>query len=589
MKYLAIFVAILFLGFSGIAGFNDMQPKEKFVQNTKAETISLEKADLSLMLVANKPEVPVYTKVYVFPAGSRFSVEAKPMHVERMENAHLKASYIPSPPGYEIKEGKYDDNIIYPEKWYSYEAMGGIKDGEHVVIVILHLYPVRYVAGEVLHANKFEVTVKYEPPKKPLFTKDEYDFLIISPSEWKDELQPLKEHKERHGIKTIIVGLDEIYGGTIFAAEGRDDAEKIKYFIKNAIEEWGIEYVMLVGGRKPGLKEDWWVPVRYAHVYWADETKYVSDLYYADIYDANYSFSSWDTDSNNKFSEWRSYGEPLDDMDLYPDVYIGRLACRNKAELKIMIEKIMSYENSKAGNKIVLAGGDNFEQEGIEGEIVCDKTLEYLPGFDAAKVYASQTDVSAKTIKEALGDGAAFIHMHGHGSPIYWSTHKPDGFDKWEPGIGIWDLPTFFNKEYPIVIIGGCHTAMFNVSLTIHPWTGGIPAPEGLSWWFARKYGGGGIASFGYTAFPVAYPGNEGDLDGDGIDEPDCVESGYGYMQLGLFKAYGEEGKEFLGECWGYAVARYIEHFKIPYQRWHLHTIQSFVLLGDPTLKIGGY
>jgi len=420
-------------------------------------------------------------------------------------------------------------------------------------------------------------------------TKDEYDLLIIAPSEWKDELQPLKEHKEARGIKTIIVGLDEIYGGTIFAAEGRDDAEKIKYFIKNAIEEWGIEYVMLVGGRKPGLKEDWWVPVRYAHVYWADETKYVSDLYYADIYDANNSFSSWDTDSNNKFSEWRSYGEPLDDMDLYPDVYIGRLACRNKAELKIMIEKIMSYENSKAGNKIVLAGGDNFEQEGIEGEIVCDKTLEYLPGFDAAKVYASQTDVSAKAIKEALGDGAAFIHMHGHGSPIYWSTHKPDGFDKWEPGIGIWDLPTFFNKEYPIVIIGGCHTAMFNVSLTIHPWTGGIPAPEGLSWWFARKYGGGGIASFGYTAFPVAYPGNEGDLDGDGIDEPDCVESGYGYMQLGLFKAYGEEGKEFLGECWGYAVARYIEHFKIPYQRWHLHTIQSFVLLGDPTLKIGGY
>jgi hypothetical protein len=78
-------------------------------------------------------------------------------------------------------------------------------------------------------------------------------------------------------------------------------------------------------------------------------------------------------------------------------------------------------------------------------------------------------------------------------------------------------------------------------------------------------------------------------LDGDGVNEPDCVESGYGYMQLGLFEAYGMEGKEYLGECWGYAVSRYVEHFKIPYERWHLHTIQSFVLLGDPTLKIGGY
>ena len=34
-----------------------------------------------------------------------------------------------------------------------------------------------------------------------------------------------------------------------------------------------------------------------------------------------------------------------------------------------------------------------------------------------------------------------------------------------------------------------------------------------------------------------------GDVDGDGINEPDCVESGYGYMQLGLFEAY-YQGKE---------------------------------------------
>ena len=60
-------------------------------------------------------------------------------------------------------------------------------------------------------------------------------------------------------------------------------------------------------------------------------------------------------------------------------------------------------------------------------------------------------------------------------------------------------------------------------------------------------------------------------------------------MQLELFKAYGVEGKEYLGECWAYAESSYTEHFKIPNQRYHLHTIQSFVLLGDPSMKIGGY
>ena len=130
---------------------------------------------------------------------------------------------------------------------------------------------------------------------------------------------------------------------------------------------------------------------------------------------------------------------------------------------------------------------------------------------------------------------------------------------------------------------------MFNVSLTIHAWTGGLPAPEGISWWFARKYNGGGIASLGYTAFPVATPGDEGDLDGDGVNELDEIESGYGFMQLEFFRAYGVLGQQYLGECWGSAVSSYTDHYKIPYERWHIHTIQSFVLLGDPSLRIGGY
>jgi hypothetical protein len=258
-------------------------------------------------------------------------------------------------------------------------------------------------------------------------------------------------------------------------------------------------------------------------------------------------------------------------------------------ELKIMIEKTIHYESTTTSKRIVLAGGDNFEHEGIEGEIVCDKSLSYLPDFEADKVYVSLGDVTSTAMQQGLNKGSTFIHLHGHGSPIYWSTHKVNGFDRWEDGLKFYDLPLFFNEEYPIAIIGGCHTAMFNVSLTIHPFTGGIPVPEGLSWWLTRKYDGGAIATLGYTAYPVATPGEDGDLDGNGINEPDCVESGYGYMQLEFFYAYGIEGKQYLGECWSYAVGSYSEHFKIPNRTWHLHTIQSFVLLGDPSLKIGGY
>ena len=49
------------------------------------------------------------------------------------------------------------------------------------------------------------------------------------------------------------------------------------------------------------------------------------------------------------------------------------------------------------------------------------------------------------------------------------------------------------------------------------------------------------------------------------------------------------EEKEYLGDCWGYAVSQYINLFTQPNAQWHLHTLQGFVLLGDPSLKIGGY
>jgi len=549
------------------------------------------------ILVEDKPVIPCYQKNYVFPAGSSLAIHIFPVDPVTLNypDVVLPASPILPAPGYPLIPGSYDEDITYPQERFTYDIKGGLVKGEHETVLTVYLYPLRYQAGELLFTNEYEIQIYQTASSSPLFTGDAYDLLVVTPEAWIKEIEPFTQHKESYGIKTKVVALNEIYDGQYFTPIGRDDAEKIKYFIKDALENWGIKYVLLVGGRIPGIQESWFTPVRYAHIARPlsgsseVEHQYVSDLYFADIYDGTYNFSSWDTDGNNVFSEWENgFGKRLqDEMDLYPDVYLGRWACRNKLELKWILEKTMQYENSRGSNTLVLVGGDNFEPDGFEGEIVGDKTASYLPGYVTEKVYASQMDVTAPAIKEALNTNAAFIHLHGHASPMSWSTHKPDNFDKWEKGVDVFDLPFFFNTEYPIAVIGGCHTAMFNVSLTIHPWA--PPVPEGIGWWFARKYHGGAIATLGYTAFPVATPGESGDLDGDGINDPDCTESGYGYMQLEFFKAYGVQGYQYLGECWQYAVSSYIDNFKVPYLRHHLNTLQGFVILGDPSLKIAGY
>jgi hypothetical protein len=554
----------------------------------------------------SKPIIPMCTKKYVFSFGTKIKdiefdiseinskilngkIKPAPQHSTPSKNVNNKEII--------IEDSIYKSEDLYPDDWFYYSIGAGLdENNEHKMFLTIQIFPVRYNPSEnkIYYIEDVKLKIKYDEPEEDFFpTTSEYNLLILTPSKYTKQLDKLVNHKESYGIKTILVTLDEIYDGEYFQVEGRDDPEKIKYFIKNAIEEWGIEYVLLVGGRIPGIKEKWHFPVRYVHIYVWNEPTYVSDLYYADIYNGLGDFSTWDTNENGIYGEWYEFESLIDEMDLYPDVKIGRLTCRLKFELNIMINKIITYENSKISKRVVLSGGDNFDDIPFggnnenEGELVCNKTMEYLPDFEKECVYTPQTEISSKNLRKALRKGAMFMHLHGHGSPLSWTTHEPLNFDEWVDGLYIYDLPLFFNKEYPIVVIGGCHTSMFNISMTIYSWSG--PSFRGLSDWLIVKLRGGAIATLGYTCFPVATPGENGDIDGDGINEPDCVESGYGYMQLRFFYAYGEEDMQYLGDCWSFAVANYTDHFKIPYERAHLHTIHGFVLLGDPSLKIGGY
>ena len=162
---------------------------------------------------------------------------------------------------------------------------------------------------------------------------------------------------------------EEIY--EIF--NGTDKPEQIKYCIKDAIEKNDITYVLLVGGLKSLIwaiprddenqgSKHWYLPVRYNNLYDnpqfpLDEEDHIvhdpgclTDLYYADVYKYNetsceYEFEDWDPNGDGIFAAWRHPVYENDtDLDYYPDVSLGRLACRNKLEVKNVVDKIIKYE-----------------------------------------------------------------------------------------------------------------------------------------------------------------------------------------------------------------------------------------------------
>ncbi len=407
-----------------------------------------------------------------------------------------------------------------------------------------------------------------------------YDFLIITPDEFKDALMPLKEHKEKHGISTVIVTLSDIYGGVYFPCQGRDDAEKIKYFIKEAVEQWGVDYVMLVGSIYK-------LPMRSAVYIWRSGVKLVkfpipTDLYYADLYryeNDRIVFSSWDTNGNGVYGE--DYEEGLgenDIIDLFPDVYLGRLACENKRVVKNVVNKIINYENNARGNwfkRIILVGGDTFPGWGVaEGEFMNEIVADIMKDFQPYRIWSSLGNLNAVEVEKALEKGAGFLYYSGHGFPYGWATYEVNG-EKW---IGRYFTPyimaLFNGYKLPVIFFDACLTAKldFNSSDLRED---GFPIPFDMNfpcfaWYFIRHPYGGAIATVGATR--VAFTG---------VDE-EGPHWGAGYLAYKFFKSYQETN--ILGEVFAKAQ---IEYATI--NTWDKWTMEEFILLGDPTLRIGGY
>jgi hypothetical protein len=434
---------------------------------------------------------------------------------------------------------------------------------------------------------------------------DTYAFIIITPAQFIEELTPLVSHKESHGITTKIVTLDDISSSTYFPAMGRDAAEQIKYFIKNAEESWNTTYVMLVGGKDI-------MPVRFTRTCFIGENAsdlyvyYLSDLYYADLYFLNNSFCSWDSNNDGLFADKNRTGY-IDDVDLSPDVCVGRILTNTESEVITVVDKIITYENNTAGqawfNNLIVCGADDARSMLIEtflpfilgrigypvfeGEFLGNTAAKILPSFSAKKIYGSGLlrpsvkGLTISNINNAISEGAGFLMFNGHGTPdCAISTNFPFMKRVWLPLPHRYicsDVDALTNKyKLPVALFGGCDCGDFNAS------------QSPIAWKFIAHENGGAIASFACTAGAVLLLGSL------------CTKTLHGHMLMRIFSAYAE-GTDCVGALWCDSITNYLsdqdaldlgEAFSM--QNWR-HTLtnhyvlEQWTLFGDPTLKIGGY
>ncbi len=561
--------------------------------------LSLREAN-SYLLMPSLPRIPIFVKPLEFPWGTKivdiqYSITPPVNH--KLDSPLVKTPLFHSINGDKTLGSNYTKSV-YPEEWLTYNLGVGLnKTGVHTLFLTLRIQPIRYNLErnyiEYIQGINIRILYKYSPTI--LLNNSSYDLLIITPRSYLSTLNPLIKHKELHGVRTIVGVLDDIYR----EYDGRDEAEKIKYFIKNMVEEDGVKYVLLIGDITQ-------LPIRQADAYpWSGYHGFgiLTDLYYADLYNSRYEFCSWDENNNNLFGEvnYNRVFPPradsdLDKVDLYPDVFIGRIPCSSSSELSNIINKIITYEdvtyNQIWFQKIILVGGDTFPPAKLsppfvyEGEITNMKVAQQLPGFEKIYLWASKHNLNVLTFNHAVSEGAGFLSYAGHGFEHGWGTYRPNAILNHNLIFYYTPYLKFLHNRYrlPVVFMDACLTAKldFNISdlrdyfkwktpilnLFLHAKPGDIlPC---FAWCFLKQERGGAIAIIGATRPAYTYVDRYG------------VYAGAGYLDVHFFKSY-HEGVT-VGEMLMSAQTDYLNYVFKDY-----FTIEEFILLGDPSLRVGGY
>jgi hypothetical protein len=595
-KIMPLLVVVIFLisGFVTIGNAETTEKQEfeeikieKIFSNIQIEkkeeylTIEFSQAN-SYLIETGKPVLPTYEQTFTFPLNTKIkNIEVKQSNIQKtfLEN-ELKTAPAPQITNNIQSEKKNYEKIelptIYPEKNFEYTIGRGIDNDERCLFLKITVYPVKYHSYEknLEWAENIEINVEYEKPKITTSFEDDYSFVIITPGEYFPELTDLLDHKNSRGISTKVVVLTEIYNSVYFPTQGRDEIEEIKYFIKNAYDNWGTTDVMLVGGSEA-------FPAREAHIltFEEDDEIFLTDLYYADLYDENNNFQTWDTNENDVFAEY-DWEDNFDEMDLYPDVRIGRIACINSEQVETVVEKIINYENSEPWasnwfNNIMVIGGDTFPNENDEGpdidegEFVNQAVLDIMDGFLADKIWYSNgrlggfNPTGVETINDGFHEGRGFVHWSGHGAPNVWTTYPHNGNRQTLPSpLGKYTNSYISNLEnsekLPIAINGGCSLGKYNANENCFAWAY-LSNPEG-----------GGIASTGCTGLGWIYGGE--------YASENLVEG----MAVDMFQAY-KDGALTFGIMWSDAINGYIYGNMNSGDHKTLLEWQPF---GDPTLQI---
>ena len=317
-------------------------------------------------------------------------------------------------------------------------------------------------------------------------TSNGADFLIITHSDFYDQIQGLKSFRESYNrMSVMVVEVQDVYdefSGGLF------DPVAIRDFLKFACQTWeksAPAFTLLLGDGHYDYKNNLgtgagnFIPP-FAPTWEGDRS--VSDDNY--VYFGKYGY----LDSDSVFGP----------LDRKLNMIISRWPVRTKDEVDVVLDKVIGYEETPEfgtwRNLITLVADDEFTRESSSEAFHTQDTEElaklHVPsGFNLSKIYLMEYPFDFKREKpeaeeaiiNAFNSGALIINYMGHGNPDVWSHEKV--FKRSQ------DIPRLDNKrKLPLVYTASCGIGFFF-----------SPIGEGMAEEFLRAEDKGAIATISAT------------------------------------------------------------------------------------------
>ena len=363
--------------------------------------------------------------------------------------------------------------------------------------------------------------------------------IYIAPRAFLSDLAPLLNHRQAQGWSPIAVAVEDIYAGW---SGGEPDPRAIRNFLRYVVTTWSPNLIAAIlvgdGSSDPRdyLQRGWptLIPPYLAMVDpWLGETA------------CETCFAQLDGD------------DPTSETFFQADIWLGRLPVKTSAELRRLVSKLLSYEQSSGvwqRHAVYLA--DNPDSSGDFAALLEEAIALQPPQTSTTRVYyhpdggtgrIDDANVAREQAFAAFNQGAGLLVYAGHGLQFQWAF----------TAVGI-ERPFLLNVDtatelrnapaLPIVLSMTCLTGAFQ-----HPSFRGTTIDEAL----VLNPAGGAIATWSSSGFGVAY--------------------GHRQLLLGFVEAlWSTPSPTPLGQLVTAGYARLATSGEAP------ASLRTFLLLGDP-------